>query len=91
MGSASVADRPGSAPVRHVGERQYVASVADHPQLVTLLGGAGTPAREVVTAVAPAARVVEAVDPEKLGWREKIPFLLRQAQHERNFFGSPKE
>ena len=27
--------------------------------------------------------------PEKLGWREKIPFLLRQAQHERDFFGSP--
>jgi hypothetical protein len=28
-------------------------------------------------------------NPKKLGWREKIPFLLRQAQHERNFFGSP--
>jgi len=28
-------------------------------------------------------------NPKKLGWRGKIPFLLRQAQHERNFFGSP--
>ena len=27
--------------------------------------------------------------PKNLGWREKIPFMLRQAQHERDFFGSP--